>query len=274
MTPSLHTPPKPTPQTLSSPTFSTTLQTTLQRDFAVLLSRWQFWLALTVAAAISGFIYFSYLEDFLAIQPTLRAKSFQYGVTDLVIVPYLKTLGYVAVIILSALCSRLFYWEIFADFSHGFRSTPVHLAGLITAKLSAIALLSLLILTVIALPALGSGLAYDYNVVRICFLLLALFMLLLTVGTVAMVLSQFFSHGILVTLLTTLWVGLSELATTLITEPTWVLPIIQFFSPLTHTNRIAIGVVSFSDVVFWVLLLSGLIALSARQFRNTYLTVS
>lgn len=251
-----------------------TLLTTLRRDFVVLFSRWQFWLALTVASVISGFLFFSYLEDFLAIQPTLRAKGFQYGITDLVQIPYLKTLGYVAVVVIAALCSRLYYWEVFAHFSHGFRSTPFHLVGLITAKLLYIALLTLIMLTLIALPVIGSGLAYDYNAMRITFMLFALFMLLFTTGVLAMLLSQFFSHSILVTLLTLLWVGLSELAATLLTDPAWLLPIIQFFSPLTHSNRIALGVVSLSDAIFWFLLLSSLISLSARQFRNTYLTVS
>lgn len=251
-----------------------TLATTLRRDLFILLSPWRFWLFFAMATFISSLLFFNYLEDFLAIQATLIAKSFRYGITDLVIIPYLKTMGYLAVVIIASSCSRLFYWEMFADFSLTYRSTSLSLAGLLVAKLTLIIVLVCLVLAVIALPVLGSGMAYPYHLMRVVFMLFALFMLLLVTGVLAMVLSQCFSHPVLVTLLTILPIAITELGARLLTEPTWLVPIIAFFSPLSHLDRTAIGVVTLSDGVFFIGLLSTLIALSARLFRNTYLTVS
>lgn len=251
-----------------------TLKTTLHRDLYLLFSPWRFWLFLAIAIFACSLMFFSYLEDFLAIQAALIAKSFRYGITDLVIIPYLKTMGYLAVIAIAGSCSRLFYWEMFADFSLGFRSTTLSIMGLLAAKILFIILLISILLLIIALPVLGSGWNYTDNPMRIYLMLFALFMLLLTTGILAMVLSQCFTHPVLVTLLTILPIGLTELGVRLLTEPTWLMPLIAFFSPLSHLDRTAIGVVTLSDGVFFIGLLSALIALSARLFRNTYLTVS
>ncbi len=114
----------------------TTWHTTLARDFTVLLSRRSFWGLLALWTALSAVIFFAYLEDFLAIQPSLRAKNFRYGVTDMVLLPYLKLLGSIAIIVMAGLCSRLFYQECFAPFSAIFRSTRPNAFAVTAAKIA------------------------------------------------------------------------------------------------------------------------------------------
>lgn len=244
---------------------------TLHRDLSVLSSRRGFWWLLALWSFIAAVIFFAYLEDFLAIQPQLRAKNFRYGVTDLVIIPYLKTLGILSMVFMASLCSRLFYHERFSPFSALYRSSGQSLMALMAAKWGYIMVLSLLAVMVLALPAVGSGFFFTYNGFRVAMMLVALFVLLLSVGVLAMVLSQVVSHSILVVLLIAVWIAVSEIAVRLLVEPTWIVPIVAFFSPLAHLNRIATGVVTVSDGVFFVLLVVLLTAVSVRQYNNSFL---
>ncbi|MGY0399016.1 MAG: hypothetical protein ACWIPH_03570 [Ostreibacterium sp.] len=246
---------------------------TLSRDFSVLLTRRGFWWLVALWALGSAIIFFTYFDNFLAIQPTLRAKNFRYGVTDLVMLPYLKTLGIVSIFFMSSLCSRLFYQEHFAPFSMLFRSSNQSTIALIIAKYLYVLIIAFLSISIITLPVICSGFFFDYNSFHVIVTFIALFVLLLTVGIVAMVLSQIFSHSILVVLLTIFWVIITELAVKFIVEPTWFAPIIAFFSPITHINRIVTGVVTYTDVVFFLLLTTLLFLLSLRQFKNTYLSI-
>lgn len=252
---------KSTPDTLS----------TLFRDISVLMRRRAFWWALAVWAFASALIFFAYIEDFLAIQPTLRAKNFRYGVTDLVIVPYIKTLGLIALIFITALCSRLFYNEHFSAFSVLYRSTQPRATTLLTAKMTYVAGMALLIVALLSLPPLVSGYFFDYHLPRVIVTLIAQFVLLFTVGMLAMTLSQVFRHSVLVMLTCGGIVLTPLLLTRLLVEPAWLAPVVGFFSPIAHTERIATGVVTVSDGVFFITLWLLLGAISLRQFNNTYL---
>lgn len=249
---------------------SNVTQTTLSRDLSVLLHRRGFWWLSAVWALLSGLLFFALLEDFLSVQPTLRAKQTHYGVTDLVIIPYLKTLGFIAAIFMASLCSRLFYLECFSPFSALYRTLNNSAFALVLAKLLYVLILALWALMLPALPLIVCGYFFDYNVGRVLMMLLALLVFLLSVGMIAMVWSQLISHSIVVVLLTMVPIGALELLVKWVVEPTWVVPIVAFFSPVTHVNRMATGVVSLSDGVFFILLMFGLMVLALRQFNNTY----
>ncbi len=248
--------------------------TTVSRDFSLLLSRRSFWWLWAAWALIAAIIYFAYLTDFLTIQATLRAKNFRYGVTDLVIIPYLKTLGTLAIVLMASLCARGFYYERFASFSLLYRSTPQHPLLFILAKWLTAALFATGILVTLALPVISSYVFFDYNIARVLITILALFMLLWMVGIVAMLLSLLFNQSILVALLTLSWVAFGELMTRLIVEPAWITPIIAFFSPLAHIHRITLGLLAGSDILFFLLLAALLTLLALRQYQNTYLSTN
>lgn len=243
---------------------------TLYRDFSGLLLRRRLWLFIALWSSLCAILFFTYLEDFLSIQAVLRAKNFRYGVTDLVLVPYLKTTGYVCIIFMASLCAKLFHHEHFSAFSQLYRTLPQSSITLIGAKFLYVTLLSFCAILITCLPVIGCGLFFDYDTPRIIVLLMGLFMLFLSVGAIAMVLSQVFTHSIAVVLVTTALVAIPELAARLIVDPTWLQPIIAFFSPISHMNRIASGVIAISDLIFFVSLLALVTIVSARQFSNTY----
>lgn len=251
-----------------------TVYSTLSRDFSALCLRASFWAVLALWTAICALIFFSSLEDFLAIQPSLRAKNFRYGVTDIVIVPYFKLLGSAAIVMIASFCSRLFYHEKFSVFSPLLRSTQPSAIAIIIAKITYIKLLALVLLTIMVLPVIGTGFFFYYNAFRVIMTLFAWFMVLLSAGMLSMVLSLLFAHSIIVTVLAMSLVITSEIAVRLIVEPTWLAPIIAFFSPIAHLNRISTGVVTVSDGVFFGLLALLLLGIAVRQFNNTYLTTS
>lgn len=248
--------------------------TTLYRDTRTLLQRGLFWLLLVFWALISALLFFAYFEDFLSIQPLLRAKQFRYGITDMVIIPYLKTLSYIAMIVVSALCSRLFYAEIFSPFASLYRGLRQPMSALIIAKLLYIGIISFVLLAVIALPVIGSGLFFELNIMRVWWALMALFVLLFSIGTLTMVFSQLFAQSVLATLVALVITLITELFAKLVVEPDELLPIIAFFSPITHINRMVSGEIHLSDGVYFVTLLALLISISIRQMRNTYLMLS
>lgn len=250
------------------------MKSTFFRDITVLIQRRTFWWALAVWMFICALIFFAYVEDFLAIQPQLRAKAVHYGITDILIVPYIQTLSFVALAFMIALCARLFHNEHFADFSKLYRSTQPRLSLLIGAKLAYIAFLALLIIGLLALPPLVSSAFLDFNLARVVVTLLAQFVLLFTVGLIAMVLSQCFRHSILVMLVSGVLILSLELMTRLLVDPAWIAPLIAFFSPIAHMNRIATGMMTLSDGVFFIVLWLILCAIAIRQFNNTYLTTS
>lgn len=249
----------------------TIMTTTLHRDISALTQRRLFWWALTIWAFITTLIFFAYLEDFLAIQPKLRAKNFRYGVTDLVIIPYIKTLGLVALIFIAALCSRLFYNEHFSPFSLLYRSTQPSASTLLLAKSTYIISISLTLIALLSLPPLISGFFFDYHLSRVIITLIAQFVLLFTVGMLAMTLSQILAYSVLVVLVCGAVVLLPMLLTRLFVEPAWLVAIVAFFSPIAHLNRITTGVIMLSDGVFFVTLWLLLGAISLRQFNNTYM---
>lgn len=248
--------------------------TTLSRDMAILGARRSFWVIVSLWAAICAMIFFAYLEDFLAIQPSLRAKNFRYGITDIVIIPYIKLQLMAALIVMTSLCSRLFYQETFAPFAALLRSTRPDPLVVVSAKMTYIALISVVLILVVALPVIGSGLCFAYNEFRVALTLFACFVVLLVVGTLAMVLSQVFSHSIVVMLVAILLSVLPEIAVRLLVEPVWLAPILAFFSPFAHINRIATGVITLSDAVFFGSLILLLLGIAVRQFNNTYLSLS
>lgn len=251
-----------------------TFKTTLVRDITLLCSRLSLWRLLAIWAALSAMIFFAYLEDFLGIQSSLRAKNFRYGVTDIVLLPYLKLQVIVAMLIMSSLCSRLFYLEKFTAFSALFRSTQPNSLAVVTAKTTTAIVIAIILLLVATLPMIVSGFFFEYNVFRLVITLFSCFMVLLSVGVLAIVLSQVFAHSILVMLTTVIVLTIPEIAVRLFVEPAWLTPILIFFSPLAHVNRIATGVVTASDAIFFGLFILLLFGIAVRQFNNTYLTTS
>lgn len=243
---------------------------TLYRDFSSLVLRRRFWLFIALWSSLCAILFFTYLEDFLSIQAVLRAKNFRYGVTDLVLVPYLKTTGYVCIIFMASLCAKLFHHELFSAFSQLYRTIPQSHLTLVGAKFLYVKLLSFLAVLVTFLPVIGCGLFFDYDTPRIILLLTGLFMLFFSVGVIAMMLSQVFTHSIIVVLVTIALVALPELAARIVVDPAWLQPVIAFFSPISHMDRIASGVIAVSDVVFFAALLGLITLFSVRQFSNTY----
>lgn len=254
------------------PTPGQQLTITMGRDLSLLASRRGFWWLTTAWAVIAGVVFFAYLNDFLAIQPTLRAKNFRYGVTDIVLVPYLKTLAALALVLMAGLCSRGFYHEHFAPFALLYRSSGQSAVMLVVGRWLTAAVLAVGILVVLAVPVVSAELFFDYNGRRIAFTLAAIFMLLWVVGMLAMVCSQRFSHSVLVVLLVLLWVGGSELLTRLLSEPPWLAAVLAFFSPWSHITHITNGIVTLSDIMFFVFLPTLLSLLAWRQYQNTFLT--
>lgn len=245
---------------------------TLSRDLRLLFSRRSVWVILALWAAISSVMFFAYLEDFLAIQPTLRAKNFRYGVTDIVIIPYIKLQITFALVVMASLCSRLFYQEFFSPFSALARSTRPPPLAVVCAKTAYIQLIAVALIALFSLPVWVSGYFFEYNAWRVIITLLGGFMVLLSVGVLAMVFSQLFTHSTVVMLLTTLCFIAPEIAVRLVTDPAWIAPILAFFSPLTHVSRLATGVVTLSDGVFFIGALLLLFGIAVRQFNNTYLS--
>ncbi len=243
---------------------------TLYRDFSSVFLLRRFWLFCALLSSFCAILFFAYLEDFLSIQALLRAKNSRYGVTDLVVIPYLKITGYACIIFIASLCSKLFHNEHFSAFSQLYRSTPQSTPNLIIAKYIYVISLTLLAIFITCLPAIGSGLFFDYNGTRVTLLVFGLFMLLLSVGAIAALLSQIFSHSILAVLVTIILIILPELGTRFLVEPSWLNPIIAFFSPISHMNRIATGNIAASDATFFISLLSLTALLSSRTLSNTY----
>ncbi|MBS9778485.1 MAG: hypothetical protein KGV50_06960 [Gammaproteobacteria bacterium] len=244
---------------------------TLYRDFSQLVCRRRFWIFCSAWAFICSILYFSYLEEFLNIQATLRAKNFRHGVTELTIVPYIKTAGYASIIFIASLCARLYYNEHFAAFSAIFRTTTHSKIKLITAKYCYIMCLSFYATLIIYLPILGSSFFFDYNQTRTLLLVFGLFTLFIFTGSISAVFSQIISNSIFVVLLTSSIIILPELCTTLIVDPAWLNPVFAFFSPISHMNNIASGILSVSDIIFFVFLLGLTTTLFSRQFSNTFL---
>lgn len=247
------------------------LTTTLSRDLSVLTQRRLFWWALAFWAFICTFIFYYHLEDFLAIQPSLRAKNFRYGVTDLVIIPYINVMALMALVFFIGLCARLFYHEHFTPFGDWLRSTQPPASQLVLAKISYILTLSTVITALLALPVLAGRFFFTYDFMRVMFTLLAQFVLLFSAGMLTMVFSQRLRYSILVVLTAGLVIGVAELLARLLVEPEWLAAVATFFSPFAHVNRIATGIVTLSDGVFFILLWLILSAIAVRQFNNNYL---
>ncbi|PID65500.1 MAG: hypothetical protein CR975_06835 [Gammaproteobacteria bacterium] len=246
------------------------IHTTLSRDFSTLLLHRRFWGIIALWCGLCGLLFFLYLEDFMSIQPVLRAKNFRYGVTDLVLIPYIKSMGYAAVLLVTTLCAKLGYLENFSAFAQLYRSLCPNPLHYFSAKLIYIVLLSAVAVITIAAPAVISGLFFDYNGSRVLLLLIGLLALLVSVGLLTFVFSQTINHSVMAVLLSMLFIGLSELAAKFIVEPVWVTPIIAFFSPVSHLQQIANGVVTSSHVIFFTTFIILLVIIAVRQFNRTY----
>jgi|GEM_PF-4777485 len=242
----------------------------LARDVSLLLGRRGFWLVLAFWVCANSIFFFLLLDEFLKIQAALRAKNFHYGVTDMVLMPYLQISGYFSAAMIACLCSRLFYLERFADFALLHRSLRAHPLRVVVAKCGYIVLASSLALVIVAMPVWVVGIFFAYDGFRIAMTLSVLLLLLFAIGSLSMVFSQVFAHSVLVVMAVALVSLMLIMPAKWFVDPAWVAPITAFFSPAAHWHRAIIGVMNVSDVVFWLLSIVMLVAVAVRQSYNAY----
>lgn len=246
------------------------LRTTLYRDLMILFKSQRFWLLFAFWVSLSSVIFFAYLNEFLQVQSTLRSKSFHYGVTDLVFIPYLKVLGIISAVWVSSLLSNAFYYEQFAPFAALYKSFRPESIQILVAKWLYLIIISALAVSALAIPIISALFFIDFNGLRVIFTLFSLYLFLLTSGILALLFSQIFSQGLIVILLTTLCLLVLELAARWVLEPAWFAPIVQYFSPIAHLIRITSGVVLLSDALFFVVFFTTCSCIIVRQFENNY----
>ncbi len=223
----------------------------LQRDLRILLHKQSFWLLVALWFFIINLIYFKFFESFLEIQPKLIAKQSTQGITEAMLIPFIKTLAIPSVIFIASLCSRLFFYEKWADFSALHKSLNYSFLNLILAKLAYIIIFTFISLILICLPILITGIYFDFDFSRVILSLAGLSLLLVTTGILGLFFSQIFSQSIIVILVSFSCLYFLEILSKLTTEPIWLSRLLYYFSPISQFNHISSGILSSNNLLFF-----------------------
>jgi ABC-2 type transport system permease protein len=230
------------------------------------------WSILAVLQLIMAWLFLSQIEVFSLVQPRLAGIEGAPGVTDFVVVPILQTTGFILLLISPALTMRVFSDEKRNRTLTLLLSAPVSMTDIVLGKFLGITLFFLLLLAMLMLMPLSlyAGTALDTG--KLLAGMLGLALLLMTFAAVGVFMSSITEQPVVAAistfgLLLLLWIidwsgGENEKVTGLF----------HYLSIQTHLDSFLKGLVSTTDVAYYLLLTLAFLLLSIRRLDQQRLT--
>ena len=230
------------------------------------------WSILAVLQLIMAWLFLSQIEVFSLVQPRLAGIEGAPGVTDFVVVPVLETTGFILLLIAPALTMRVFSDEKRNRTLTLLLSAPVSMTEIVLGKFLGVTLFFILLLAMLSLMPLSlyAGTMLDtgkllagilgLSLLLMAFTAIGVFMSSITEQPVVAAISTF---GLLLLLWIIDWSG---------GENEKVTGLFHYLSIQTHLNSFLKGLVSTTDVAYYLLLTTVFLLLSIRRLDQQRLT--
>lgn len=222
------------------------------------------WVVLAVTQVILAWIFFSQIEAFFNIQAQLTTMTNAPGVTDLVVTPLLEVASIILLMVSPLLTMRLISEEHQKGTLTLLLSSPISVTQIILGKYLGIILFYTLFITMISLMPLSLTLGTDLDYGKITAGLFGLFLLLAAFAAAGLFLSSLTNNPVVAAistfgLLLLLWIldksGGSGSPDNLFT----------YLALTSHVMPMLRGIISSSDISYFVLFISTFLLLTIRQ---------
>lgn len=226
------------------------------------------WTLLAVVQFILAWIFLVQVEEFIQIQPRLAKLSTAPGVTDLVATPLLSSASLIIMFLIPLMSMRLFSDEYRSGTFSLLLSAPISMTAIVLGKYLALMLfLSVLLVLTAAMP-LSLLLGGSLDLGKLSAGLLGLELALAGFAAIGLFFSSITSRPTVAAtgsygLLLFLWVinlasGTGETGSALFA---WI-------SPISHLQNMFSGLISSADLIYFLLLTTGFLALSIRRLES------
>jgi len=223
------------------------------------------WVILAVISSLCAYFFLLYIDLYLQLQPRLAAMPNAPGVTDVIVVPLFSTTATVLLLVTPLLTMRLISEERRSQTLSLLMSAPVSMTEIILGKFLGVFVFVLLMLALVAVMPLSLLAGGDVDMGLWASGVLGLVLLLASFCSIGLYVSTLTSQPTVAAvatfgLLLLLWV--LNLAGSTGDEGSGVL---NYLSLLSHYQPLLKGIFSSTDIIYYLLLISGCLVLSVRR---------
>ena len=242
--------------------------TIASREFRSLFLSPLAWSILAVLQFVLAYLFLTEIEAYNALQPRLASLNNAPGVTDLVVAPLYSNAGIFLLLLTPLLTMRIICQERRNQTLALLLSAPVASSEIILGKYSAIMGFLLIITLLISSMPLTLLLGGSLDVGKYLANILALLLVLASFASIGLYMSSIAPHPTIA--------GVSSFAVLLLL---WIMDIttgqydqnteiLQYLSILEHFQNLQSGVVSTTDICYFLLFTATFLILSIRQLEN------
>lgn len=225
------------------------------------------WAILAVTQFIMGYLFLSQLDVFMQLQPRLAGMEGAPGLTQLVVVPVFANASIIVLLLIPLLTMRLVSEELRSQTLPLLFSAPVSMTEIILGKFFGIMGFLMIMLAMIALMPISLLLGGKLDTGLLISCLLGLFLLLASFAAAGLFISSLTAQptvagvttfGLLLLLWILDWAGGNASG-----ENTSNL--FRYVSMLNHYQSLLRGAFNSTDIVYYLLFISGFLALGIRR---------
>lgn len=226
------------------------------------------WSLLAVIQFILAWTFLVQIEGFQSVQPRLLGMEGAPGLTDLVVTPLLGTSASIMLLLIPLLSMRLISEEYRSGSFTLLLSSPVTMTQIVLGKyLGLLGLLGIILLLITSMPlSLLIGGSLDLG--KLAAGLLGLGLLLATISAIGLFISTLTPQPAVAAVGTYGLILFLWLINTAGGADGTGSALFAWLSLTSHFERLASGLIRASDLAYYLLLITGFLALSIRQLNN------
>jgi ABC-2 type transport system permease protein len=226
------------------------------------------WTLLAVVQFILAWIFLIQMDEFMQVQPRLTKLASAPGVTDLIATPLLNSAAMIMMFLIPLMSMRLFSDEYRNGTYTLLSSAPVSKTAIVLGKYLSLLIFLLIVLAITAAMPLSLLLGGVLDLGKLYAGVLGLGLALASYGAIGLFFSSITSRPTVAAtgtygLLLFLW--LINLAAGAEGEGS---TLFAWISPITHLHKMLSGLISSADIIYFLLLTAGFLALTIKQLDS------
>jgi len=226
------------------------------------------WIILAIIQFILSLVFFFYIDEFLELQPTLKASGSSLGVTDIVVSRLLEWVSSLMLIVTPFITMRL----ISAERSNGtislLLSAPVSNTEIVLGKYIGVLLFMLITLLMISLMPLSLLTGSDLDLGKIAAGFIGLALLLASYASAGLFLSSLTSSPIISAISTFGFLFFLLILKLISGGSEESSNILSYLSIVNHLAPFLRGIIDSKDVIYFLIFISTFILLSIKQMDS------
>jgi ABC-2 type transport system permease protein len=226
------------------------------------------WTLLAVVQFILAWIFLIQMDEFMQVQPRLAKLASAPGVTDIIATPLLNSAAMIIMFLIPLMSMRLFSDEYRNGTYTLLSSAPISKTAIVLGKYSSLLIFLLIVLAITAAMPLSLLLGSVLDLGKLCAGVLGLGLAIASYGAIGLFFSSITSRPTVAAtgtygLLLFLW--LINLAAGAEGEGS---ALFAWISPINHLHKMLSGLISSADIIYFLLLTAGFLALTIKQLDS------